>query len=115
MHFFKVHATFAIFLLIAVSAAFSQKGTREIRLETAESIDIVNRSGRVAVQAFPRDEDGASSRLIADSDTYVSENDIRIKTADKRTTIVVSSDAARRIDLILRVPERTKVKIETTA
>jgi VWFA-related protein len=99
-----------VFLTSAAAAA--QDLVRELKIAEGGSVEIVNRSGRVAVRAEAGTaEKSVTGRLVATSPTGVAEGEI--KQNDSGSTISVSADGGKRVDLIVTVPERTKIKIET--
>lgn len=97
-------------VLSSCFAAASQNVTREIG---GSSFQVINRHGRVAVKADPA-VDGKTNlaKLSADSPQGVS--DIEVNMANGVITIV-SLDSKKRIDVSLTVPERSSLKIQTTA
>ena len=117
------------FILFAVifSANFAkaQNFRRELALTTGAEIEIVNNFGRVDVLAekpAEREEPETGSVvpvpvqsfLTAEAEKRVDDGEIKISNANNRVTIeVVPADAKRRIDLTLRIPERTNLKIRT--
>lgn len=104
-----------MFLMWLTTAA--QDVTRELSYDGKGPIEIINKYGRVAVKAEPPVGDiPVKSRLVAMSPKGVSESEIKTTTEAGRTTIVVvSKDARKRIDLILTLPERSNIAVETTA
>lgn len=95
----------------AVSVA--QDVVREV---SGNSIEIVNRSGRVLVKAEAATDGKKIGSLTATSPKGVSDAEIKITNVSGRTLIMVSaSDAKKRIDLSLTLPERTSIKVETAA
>ncbi len=96
-------------------AASAQDVTRELNLTAGGTVDIVNRAGRVAARAEPAGDDTpAASRLTAMSPGGISESELKISVGGGRTTITVNpSDTQKRIDLMLILPERTKLRVQT--
>src|SRR5687767_11101043 len=105
------------FLLCSALVTCAQDVRREFRMETGGTLEVTNRSGRVAVRAVPAIEGvSPAGTLSATAPGGVSESDIKVNSDGGRTSITVRSSAAqKRIDLTLSVPERTKVIIETGA
>ncbi len=99
------------------SASRAQEFRRELKLAVGSAVEVVNRSGRVAVRSeAPQGSEPLIGSLTASSPAGVSESEVRVGGGGSRTTVSVkASDATKRIDLILTVPERTKLKIETAA
>lgn len=95
------------------SALVAQTLVREVG---GNSIEIVNRSGRVLAKTESSSENKKTGSLTATSPKGVSDAEIKIITVTGRTLItVVASDAKKRIDLNLTLPERTSIKVETAA
>ncbi|MBK7394670.1 MAG: VWA domain-containing protein [Chloracidobacterium sp.] len=109
-------------LITAVTLAFwlatpAQDVTRELKVTSGSTIEIVNRFGRVGVKAETvADEKTLSGKLVASSPKGVSDGEIKIGNAGGKTTItVVSNDPRKRIDLVLTLPERSNVIVQTLA
>ena len=97
------------------AAATSQDLVRQLKLAEGDTVEIVNRSGRVAVRAEPGTaEKPVTGTLVATSPTGVTEGEVKLN-GGGNTNITVAADRGKRIDLIVTVPERTKLKIETAA
>ena len=98
-------------------ASASQDHARELKVEIGQSVEVVNLSGRVSAKAEAGSE-GASiiSTLTAMSEKGVSESEIKVAgTGSKLTITVTPGEKNKRIDLILILPVRTKLIIETSA
>jgi|CXWL01.1.fsa_nt_gi VWFA-related protein len=106
---------YAILSMWLTNAA--QDVTREIAAGPGSMVQITNKYGRVAAKAEAGVGDKpVVSRLTASSPKGVSESEIRIANAAGVTTITVTaSDPKKRIDLVLTLPERTNLKVETVA
>ncbi len=102
---FKVTIALALCLIFAHSTS-SQELKRDLQLSSDKTITVLNRSGRIAVRTAV-----GPARITASSPKGVSERDIKID----GSRIEVKADSSRRIDLILDVPDRSTVKIETVA
>ncbi|MBK8303163.1 MAG: VWA domain-containing protein [Chloracidobacterium sp.] len=109
-------------LITAVTLAFwlttpAQDVTRELKVTSGSTIEIVNRYGRVGVKSEAVvDEKTPSGKLVASSPKGVSDGEIKIVSAGGKTTItVVSADDRKRIDLVLTVPERSNIIVQTVA
>lgn len=95
------------------AASVAQDVVREV---SGNSIEIVNRSGRVLAKAEALPDGKKIGSLTATSPKGVSDAEIKITNVSGRTLIMVSaSDAKKRIDLSLTLPERTSIKVETAA
>ncbi|MGB2752573.1 MAG: VWA domain-containing protein [Pyrinomonadaceae bacterium] len=109
-------------LITAVTLAFwlatpAQDVARELKVSLGSTIEIINRYGRVGVKAEAvADEKTPSGKLTASSPKGVSDGEIKIVSAGGKTTItVVSADDRKRIDLVLTVPERSNIIVQTVA
>lgn len=106
-----------LFLTICLVCAVSLTAAAQVRkldLKEGGTLTIVNKHGRVAVTAIPPtdEETAVESTLEAVSTAPVSEAEVKI--AGGRVT-VAPADKDKRIDLLLKVPERLKIKVETAA
>ncbi|MEP6788038.1 MAG: hypothetical protein ABJB40_06370, partial [Acidobacteriota bacterium] len=104
-----------MFLTWLTTAA--QDLSRDLSYDGKGPIEIINKYGRVAVKAEPAVGDTpAKSKLTAMSPKGVSESEVKTTSEAGRTTIiVVSKDSRKRIDIILTLPERSTIRVETTA
>jgi VWFA-related protein len=101
----------SVSLLSSITSA--QEVVREV---SGNTIEIVNRSGRVLAKAEAATEGRKTGSLTATSPKGVSEAEIKITMVAGRTLITVAaSDAKKRIDLNLTLPERSSLKVETAA
>lgn len=102
---------FAVIIFLTVlfcSVVEAQAVSREIPAGARPEIAITNAQGTIRVVA---EERGDKILLTADSPAgAISESDVSIKNEKGLLTITVA-DAARRVDLTLRVPERARLKI----
>ena len=74
---------------------------------------MVNRAGRVFARAVPSDaEEPAAGKMTVVSPKGVSEKEVKVTGT---SIIVVPTDPQRRIDVILVLPERVRIKAETDA
>lgn len=99
------------------SIATSQGLTREINVAPGGSIEIVNRSGRISAKAVASEaEESFVGKLTASGAKGVSEKEVKLSGGGGRFVIdVAPSDPQRRIDIVLLLPERCKIKAETDA
>lgn len=109
-------------LITAVTLAFwlttpAQDVTRELKVTSGSTVEIVNRFGRVGVKAEAvADDKTPSGKLTASSPKGVSDGEIKIVSASGKTTIAVAAtDARKRIDLVLTLPERSNIIVQTVA
>ncbi len=116
MQFPLIKLIFAILIIaFSVLTGFAQESTRNFQVESGGALEIVNRSGRVAVLAAPENA-SRSNVLTASAEGGVLDTEIKITSANGRTTITVApSERQKRIDITLTVPERISLKIDTAA
>ncbi len=110
MSFSITKIVYTIGLVLALwHVAVSQDLKRDVNTSEGGSVDIVNKYGRVGVRALATGFD-----LTASSAQGVSDSEIKISTSNGRTVIsVAAADRQKRIDLVVNLPERTNLKIET--
>lgn len=90
--------------------------TRELKVAAGGTIEIVNKYGRIAVRAEANTDDKPAGKLTASSSSGVSDSEIRLSGASGCVVITVEpSDKRKRIDLVLILPERTNIRVETLA
>ncbi|MBK9766025.1 MAG: VWA domain-containing protein [Chloracidobacterium sp.] len=108
---FRTFAT-VISMAFAATVVAAQDVVRELKLAPGASIEIVNRSGRVAVIAESGDD--VVSKLVATSPKALSETELKITSSGGRAVIViVPADPKKRIDVVVTVPERVSINVET--
>ncbi len=104
---------FLILLTIILSTWLSVAGQGVTRELAGSSFNIINKFGRVSVKAETSTEGKPIvARLSAESPLGVSDNEIKIANG---VVTVAAADRKKRIDIILTVPERSTLKIETSA
>lgn len=102
-----------ILLTIVLSSCIALAGQSVTREIGGSSFQIVNKYGRIAVRAEPGIDGKAKlAKLSAESAKGVSDSEIKIANG---IITVIASDTRKRIDISLTVPERSTLKIETTA
>ena len=107
---FVLDLTFcAIFLLGSAVILHAESITRELKLAEGAEISVVNLNGRVEIAARP---DVTTVAMTASSNGSIGESELKID-AKGSVRIETKPSDAKRIDLILQVPERVKIKIET--
>ena len=109
-------------LLIGVSAALGQSVDRELKVAAGQTVEVVNRFGRVDIIAqeaaaleaegdTPADVPGTLSII---SKGELSESEVTTIGVKGNLRIEVSPDSlSKRVDLKLSLPERTKLIVET--
>jgi len=108
-------------LLVAVGSALGQSVDRELKVASGQTVEIVNRFGRVDIvgQATSEPAEGEAAVEVPATLSVISkgefnENDISTIGTKGNLRIEVSPDSlSKRIDLKLSLPERTKLIVET--
>lgn len=104
---------FLIFTLIFGCSVFGQKVERDFPLKTGGTVEIKNLFGKVQIIAVEQSETG-DNRIFLESET--AETNLKIENANGNLRIeTVTENQTRRIDLILKIPERSRLKIQTKA
>lgn len=115
--FYRTAAILAIYLT-ATAVCAAQGNRREFTASAGGTIEVINLSGRVEVQARTAEGDeGAvsdSATLSAVSSGRVDDSEIKIETVSGRTRVEVTpASPSKRIDLSILVPERVRLKVQT--
>ena len=109
--FIFINQILTIFFL-SVLAAASQTFQKDFPLKSGGAVEIANIHGRVTVQASEANEDRVFVSAI--SAEQILESDIKIESSDGKIKIQVLPKSERaRIDLTLKLPNRSRVRIET--
>jgi VWFA-related protein len=116
MHSAARYVLFPIFLLaLSVSAAAGEL-SREFNIKQGGSVEIKNPHGRVAVTMTMSGVDERRVTLTASSASALDTKEIESEVAGDRAIVNVSTrEFGKRIDLVLTVPARAKLKIVTDA
>ncbi len=102
--------------LLAILSTFTQAqvSERKFSLKTGGTVEVKNLYGQINVQAT--EENDAEVRLKIDSDKNLSADQIIVDNSDGRLKIeVLPQKSFARIDLILQIPIRSKVKLQTAS
>jgi VWFA-related protein len=108
-------------ILCLTALAQAQGYTRELDVPRGVSVEIVNNFGRVDVSAEPSpaaaEGDPAASaplKLTISANPGVTESEIKVENSGGRVRIKADSqNSSKRIDISIKLPERSRVKIET--
>lgn len=105
-----------VLLVLAVPAA-AQDVVRDLKLGPAPSVDVKNDHGRVAFIAIPIAKGTVDQgKLTATSPAGVIGSEIQVTQANGNLSIeVVSKNSRKRIDLVISIPERAAIRVETSA
>jgi VWFA-related protein len=96
-----------ISLVFLAATAAAQSPARPLSLETGASVSVTNRSGRITVR------EGDSNFTLQASGVGLAENDVQIKAGPNSVDIHVVRSAGRRVDLLLTIPARSKLKLDS--
>lgn len=94
---------------------YAQSFQKELKLKKGGSIEITNLFGRVRIEAVETEE-GAEEKvtIIGQGSKSINDKDFSINNAGGKIRVEVNEPSIkRRIDLLVRVPERVKIKVET--
>lgn len=119
--YIKLIFLFALIVLLQSSAS-AQAVTREFELRKGGTLQIINHYGRVDVmaEATPAAEASSDAKpvqkisLSATSNNSINESEVKADSPGGNIKIEISpADPRNRIDVVLKVPERIRLKIET--
>ncbi len=106
-----------VVIFFSLTSVEAQKYKRDLSLTKGASIEIINNFGRVdalAEKAETESQTEIKSFLTANSNKSVAEIEIKVTNLKGKWQVeVVPTDATKRIDLSLHLPERTNLKIQT--
>ncbi|HEX9961351.1 MAG TPA: VWA domain-containing protein, partial [Pyrinomonadaceae bacterium] len=106
----KIFGLFLIFLFAFTVQA--QTAAREFDLKTGGSVEIKNLYGRVSVSA--EETQGEKVSLSVQSSKSLAESEIKTTAAGGKLTVFVSPDDEKtRVDLTIKIPLYSRVKVET--
>jgi VWFA-related protein len=100
---------FSLIVLLSLNTAKAGDITRELKVAAGQKIEVRNRFGRVGVRSIKTD-DGAEAKLTASSPEGLLESEISVSGG---VISVNAKGAPKRVDILLELPERTKLVIET--
>lgn len=100
---------------MTASAWPQQTLRKEVALDSGAKVEVRNLYGRVSVEAVKHpDGDRPSAKLELVSDKPVSDSEYKLAGSGGRLVIEIApTDADRRIDIRLSVPERVQLRVET--
>ena len=106
----KIYVLIFTILIFGLSV-LGQNSEREFALRSGGTVEINNLYGRVEIVAIPESETSENKVLLQ---TAASESSLKIETKSGNLKLeTVSENQNQRIDLTLKVPERSRLKIET--
>jgi VWFA-related protein len=100
---------FSFIVLLSLATAKAADITRELKIAAGQKVEIRNRFGRVGVRSI-KTVDGAEAKLTATSPDGLVESEV---TVSGGVIKVSAKGIAKRIDVLIELPERTKLVIET--
>ena len=105
-----------IISLAGALVSIAQPTARELAMDGVRKVDILNNHGRVSVSSIGIGElEKPRGELMPDHGAQVSEADIIVgKKGDRLSIEVRPALPSRRIDLVIKLPERLVLKIATT-
>lgn len=116
MNIFGRNLFFLIFAGCAFITSASGQVRRELSLGSGGSVEVINRFGRVEIAAVPAAEDGtvAPAVLRADGKTPIAETELEVSNTKGSLRVEARpSGRGNRVDILLTVPERTRVRVST--
>src|SRR2546421_597330 len=97
-------------------ATEAQTITRELKLSPGATVQIVNRTGRVGVRALSDTKEKPLTPTLVATGVRLTDRDLKISASGGHAAVAIAPvDASKRIDIVLTLPERTNLKIETDA
>ena len=98
-------------------SAKAQDVTHELKIAAGGRVEIVNKYGRVAARAEPAvDSKSIASKFTASSAKGVSNGEVKLSEGAARIVITVEPmDKHKRVDLVIVLPERVNLRVETLA
>lgn len=103
---------YSLFILFFSLCASAQTFQRELNLKSGSLVEIKNFYGRVDVQA--QEEIEGSVSISAVSNVAMSESEVKSESVNGRVKVEVSSvGSQKRIDLAVKLPAGSRVRVET--
>lgn len=100
-------------ILIFGFTVHAQSLKRDFALKSGGTVEIKNLYGRVEISAVAENEDGDNKVFL---ETETAESNLKIDASGGKVKIEAAPENEKtRIDLVLRIPERSRLKIETRA
>ncbi|CAN5449131.1 hypothetical protein BH20ACI1_BH20ACI1_21170 [soil metagenome] len=110
---------FSFFLIILfVSSVSAQSVNREFVVKSNGLVEITNLYGRVHIQAEEETEETEQPQdkviVQSESQKFLTESDIRFDNSGGNLKVEIAPQTSQiRIDLIVKIPPRTKVRVKT--
>lgn len=109
---YKISLTFALSVLFFVFTASAQTFQRDLTLQSGSIVEIKNFYGRVNVQALEEIEGIISVSAV--SNVSMSDADVKSEAVGGRVKVeVLPENSKKRIDLTVKLPVGSQVKVET--
>lgn len=94
--------------------ANAQNFQKELKFKTGGSVEITNLFGRVRVESIETEEGAEEKAVVIGQGAATVEKDFAIKNSEGKLKVEVNNpNSKRRIDLLVKVPEKVKLKVET--
>ena len=104
--------TVSICLFFALPACAADL-TRELNVAAGQKVEITNLYGRVGIRAVVIADKTSMGKLLASSTKGVEETDIKTSLGGRTVISVSPKDRTKRIDLLIEIPERVDLIIQT--
>src|SRR4051794_29044483 len=104
-------------VMLALSIGAQSGLTRPLNLDEGATVEVFNHNGRISARVQPSTDDPVlPGKLTATTDGRLGEKDVKVNVTPGHAVITVDSpDAKKRIDLVLLLPARTTLKVDTSA
>jgi Ca-activated chloride channel homolog len=103
-----------LILLIFASQLRAQEGARALRISSGDTLEITNLFGKVILSTVgTRDDTQGTYTLQLIAPAGLDESDVKISQGKGKLTVKARPAKPKRIDLILQVPERVKLRVTT--
>jgi len=117
MPLFRSFLSLAATIVCLAAAAVAADDVRDLNVSPGSTLVINNPSGRVLAETRPAVDDvSPAAQLKITSPGTFADSEIKVYADEGTTTIEVRArDPKQRIDLMLTLPERTSLRVQTTA
>ena len=117
MSLFRSFLSLAATIVCLAAAAVAADDVRDLNVSPGSTLVINNPSGRVLAETRPAVDDvSPAAQLKITSPGTFADSEIKVYADEGTTTIEVRArDPKQRIDLMLTLPERTSLRVQTTA
>lgn len=130
LSFFRITGLVFAVLVCASAVAVAQGGyKRDLEVRKGVNVEVVNHFGRVDISAEPEPETAPAAapatedpaaavvpplKLSITANGGVAESEIKVETSGGRVRIKTAPESpSKRIDILIKLPERSRVRVET--